>query len=598
MSSSMNMPWLEKYGHIPHHLEYPDLSMYDFLEKSAKEGGWLDIKAYDFQGNHITYREFLADIDRCAKALRAIGIKEGDVVTICMPNTPQAITMFYALNLIGAVSSMVHPLSSEGEIEYYLNYSESVAVLTMDMFYGKFKNLEGKIPGVKTIIAASIKEALPAVKKQLFSMTKGRKIAPLPKKAGLIRYSEFMKKGDTYIGEYIADKRGNDVASILYSGGTTGTSKGILLTNMNFNALSMQTAAAGDCIIVGHIMLSIMPVFHGFGLGIGIHTGLTNGCTCVLVPQFNADIYADILRKYRPNYIAGVPTLFQALLKSKKMENLDLSCLEGVFSGGDSLSVELKKKVDAFIKERGAKVQIREGFGTTECVTASCLTPKDYYKEGSIGIPFPDTIYKIAEVGSEKEVPYGTEGEICISGPTVMKGYLKNPEETAHTLRIHEDGRTWLHTGDLGIMDEEGFIYYKQRIKRMIISSGYNVYPSQLENVIDQHPDVLMSCCIGVPDEYKIQKVKAFVVLKPGVTLNSKIKNDIKKHCEKNIAKYAMPYEFEFRDSLPQTLVGKVAYRILEEEEAEKAAKAKKEAELEAELAKVKEERKKEAKNK
>ena len=573
-------PWLSSYVNVPHHLDYPDISMFELIERNAVQGCYLHEKAYDFMGKQLTYLEFIEDVNTCARALKAIGIKKDDVVTICMPNTPQAVTMFYALNVVGAVSNMVHPLSAEGEIRGFINDSGSVAALTMDMFYHKFEAIAEKTPQLKTVICASIKEALPTVKKQVFKITKGRKIAKIPRKAGVIRYSDFMEKGRQYKGEYRFNKKGDAVASILYSGGTSGTTKGILLTNLNFNALAMQTAAAGDCIIPGHIMLSIMPIFHGFGLGVTIHTGLANGCTCVLVPQFSVDTYAEILKKYRPNYIAGVPTLYEALLRSKKMKDLDLSCLEGVFSGGDSLSAELKKKVDQFLKEHHARVQIREGYGTTECVTASCLTPKSFYKEGSIGIPFPDTYYKMVKPGTEEEVPYGEDGEICISGPSVMKGYMNNPEETASTLKTHADGRVWVHTGDLGMMDEDGFVYYKQRIKRMIISSGYSIYPSQLENIIDNHPMVLMSTCIGVPDPYKIQKVKAFIVLKPGVKETAKVKADIKKHCEKNIAKYAMPYAFEYRDSLPQTLVGKVAYTVLEKEELEKTSGEKSEKKL------------------
>ena len=565
--NEVRAPWLNSYGDIPHHLDYPDISMFELVERTSVQGLALDNIAYDFMGKEVKYIDFIEEVNVCAKAFRAIGVKKGDVVTICMPNTPQAVVAFYALNIIGAISNMIHPLSAVGEMEFYINHSDSVAVLTMDMFAPKFEQLKGKIPGVKTIIFASIKDALPKLKKQLYKLTKGRKVAAVPRRAGYIRYKDFIKKGELYTGEYRINMKGDDVATILYSGGTTGKTKGILLTNMNFNALSMQTAAAGNCIVPGHSMLSIMPMFHGFGLGVTIHTALTNCTKCILVPQFSVDIYADLLRKYQPNYIAGVPTLYEALLRSKKMEGVNLACLEGMFSGGDSISIELKKKVDTFLKEHGATIQVREGYGTTECVTASCLTPRDFYKEGSIGIPFPDTYYKIVEPGTENEVPYGEDGEICISGPSVMKGYLKDPEETALVLRTHGDGRVWVHTGDLGMMDEDGFVYYRQRIKRMIITSGYSVFPSQLENVIDSHPMVLMSCCIGLPDPYKMQKIKAFVVLKPGVKLSAKLKAEIKKHCEKNIAKYAMPYDFEFRDSLPQTLVGKVAYKVLEEEE-------------------------------
>lgn len=480
---------------------------------------------------------------------------------------PQAIIMFYGLNRMGGIPNMVHPLSAQGEIAFYLNLSESVAAITLDAFYPKFESIRMEVPKLENIIVTSIGEELKPLMALGFWLTKGRKIAPVPVGPGIVFYKDFMEVGKKYKGEYKSQGKAQDPAVILYSGGTTGTTKGIMLSNLNFNALAMQTAALGDCLVAGHRMLAIMPVFHGFGLGVGIHTGLCSGCEEILVPQFNVDTYGALLKKYQPNYIAGVPTLFEALLRNKEMEQVDLSCLEGVFSGGDSLSTELKKKVDAFLKDRGAQVQIREGYGTTECVTASCLTPKDFYKEGSIGIPFPDTYYKICKIETIEELPYGEDGEICISGPSVMLGYLKDPGETNNVLKTHTDGRTWLHTGDMGLMDSQGFIYFKQRIKRMIISSGYSIYPSQIENVLDAHPAVLMSTVIGVPDKYKMEKVKAFLVLKPGIEQTDEVKDSIYEHCIKNIAKYAMPFEFEYRESLPRTLVGKVAYTVLEQEE-------------------------------
>ena len=238
-----------------------------------------------------------------------------------------------------------------------------------------------------------------------------------------------------------------------------------------------------------------------------------------------------------------------------------------MFSGGDSLSIELKKKLDKFLAEHKASIQVREGYGTTETVTACCLTPPHGFKEGSIGVPFPDTYIKIVKPDTDEELPYGQEGEILLAGPTVMKEYMKHPDETAKTLRTHADGLTWVYTGDLGIMDEEGFIYFKGRAKRMIVSSGYNVYPGQIENILDAHEKVQMSCVIGVPDPYRIQKVKAFVKLAAGVEANADTKDELIAYCRKNIAKYAMPYDIEFKDDMPKTLVGKVAYRALEEEE-------------------------------
>ena len=498
-------------------------------------------------------------------------VRPGDRVTICMPNTPQAIILFYAINRMGAVANMIHPLSGAEEIVDYINNSQSVMCLTLLQFYPKFAQIRSRL-NLKTLLICDITDGLAGVKKLLYPLTVKNKVK-LPKDADVLLWKDFIKSAEQYTGEYLYYAKSDDVAAILYSGGTTGTSKGILLSNLNFNALALQTGTAGDCLHPGHTMLSIMPIFHGFGLGVCIHTVLYWGGTSILIPQFNAKSYCKLLGQYKPNYIAGVPTLFEALLRMEDAQKLDMSQLEGIFSGGDSLSVELKAKVDVFLREHGAKEQIREGYGTTECVTASCLTPRFFFKEGSIGIPFPDTYYKIVIPSTHDEVPYGTVGEICLSGPTVMLGYMDNPKETAQTLQQHEDGLVWLHTGDLGVMDEEGFIYFKQRLKRMIITSGYNVYPSQVENVIDAHPDVLMSTVIGVKDDYKMQRVKAFIVPKPGVEPDDALRASILEHCAQRVAKYAIPQEIEFRTELPHTLVGKVAYTVLEKEEAEKAAK-------------------------
>ncbi len=568
MNSTTKAPWLKNYGDVPFNLEYFDGSMWEAVRNIAHR--YPKLVALDFMGLSTTYEELERQVYICAKALRAIGVRPKDRVTICMPNCPQTVIMFYAVNLIGGVSNMIHPLSSENEIQFFINHSKSVCALTMDMFYKKFETIRPGLKTLKTLIIARIPDALGPAMKLGYSLTQGRKIEKLPKNAPIITWSGLIKKGKSYVGEYVATVRKDDPAVILYSGGTTGTTKGILLSNFNFNALKEQIIATNPIFAPGDKMLAVMPMFHGFGLGVTIHSMLANGGRCILVPRFTAETYAKDIVKHRCNFIAGVPTLYEALLRQPRMNGADLSCLKGVFSGGDSLSVELKKRFDSFLKEHNAGIQVREGYGTTECVTASCLTPLHLYKEGSIGQPFPDTYYKIVDVGTNIELPYGKEGEICISGPSVMLGYLDQPEETANTLRLHGDGRIWLHTGDLGSMDDEGFIYFKQRIKRMIITSGYNVYPSQIENILDGYEAIQMSCVIGVPDPYKMQKVKAFVMLKPGYEKSEKTKEEILLYCKKNIAKYAMPYDIEFRDSLPKTLVGKVAYRVLEEEEAKK----------------------------
>ena len=570
------MPWKDYVGEVPLHLDYFDGSMFEAVAKIAE--AYPNNIAFDFMGKSTTYKELVREIERCAKALKTIGVRENDKVTIAMPNCPQAIYMFYAVNLIGGIANMIHPLSAEKEIEFYLNESESVTAITLDQFYNKFENIRQNTK-VVNIIIASVKDALSRPIRAGYMLTEGRKIKKIPADAPVIRWRDFLKLSDACFYNYKVARRGDDPAVILYSGGTTGTTKGIVLTNKNFNALGQQVIAANPMFRPGDRMLAAMPLFHGFGLGVCIHTMLSQGGRCILIPRFTAETYAKQIVKYKCNFIAGVPTLYEALLRLPSMENADLSSLKGVFSGGDSLSIELKKKFDKFLYDHNAKIQIREGFGTTECVTASCLTPPHMAKEGSIGLPFPDTYYKIVEPGTDKEVPYGTEGEILIAGPTVMMEYVGHPEETAQTLRKHDDGLTWIYTGDLGTMDDEGFIYFRGRAKRMIITSGYNVYPGQLENIIDAHEFVHMSCVIGVPDPYKMQKVKAFVMLKPGIPANDDTKEAILAYCRKNIAKYAMPYDIEFRAELPKTLVGKVAYRKLEEEEAAKRAAAEEKAE-------------------
>lgn len=568
-------PWLKHFGDMPAHLDYPKGSMYEAVRESAITKKKMNSVAYEFQGKKTNYKHFLNKIEVLGKAYKSIGIDEGDMVTVCMPNTPQGVDTFYALNRIGAVPAMIHPLSAVGEIAFYINSTHSKAVLVVDLFYEKVLEALKQVKHPVKVVVAHIKDELPFPLNMLYPLTVKKKPAPLPKdNKNVIDWSDFISGGKKV---KLSDKfpKAEDTAVILFSGGTTGTSKGIQLTNLNMNALAAQVAANAGFTMEGLRMFSVMPLFHGFGLGVGIHTALMASGTCIIIPQFTIKTYARDVKKYKPNVIVGVPTLYEALLRSEGFD-FDLSFLRGMFCGGDSLSVELKKKVDKFLKDHNATIQVREGYGTTECVTASCLTPYDTYREGSIGIPLSDTYYSIVNPNNDIELPYGEEGEICICGPTVMKGYLNNAEETASTLRRHEDGNLWLHTGDLGYMDEDGFVYYKQRMKRLIIVSGINVYPSQVENAIDAHPDVLLSCAVGIPDPYKMHVVKAFVVLRQGVEPSDKIKEEIIENCKKNVSRYGVPREIEFRTELPKTLVGKVAYRVLEEEEAAKYEEKKK----------------------
>lgn len=552
-------------------LNYPQLTMSQMIKRAAEK--YPDYTAYDFFDKKTNYRNFDRKVETQAKALYSYGIRRGDVVTICMPNTPQCIDFFYALNRIGAVANMVHPLSAKNEIVFYLNISRSKMILTLDIFYEKVLEAVREAGNTCAILLTRMQDELPLHLAAAYSLTKGKEFLKYPGRTvsstKVIQWNEFLKLAmltkRSQLPEEIYDT--NHTSVILYSGGTSGTPKGICLSDLNFNALALGTIDAfGDELLPGDLMLACMPMFHGFGLGINIHTMLISGAGCVLMPNFSIQEYGKMLIKKRPNFIAGVPTIFEALLHLGDLEGVKLDYLKGVFCGGDTLTTELKKKVDAFLTSHGATVEIREGYGLTECVTASCLTPRGRWKEGSIGIPFSDLDYAIVKPGTDEVLSPGEEGEIIMTGPTVMLGYLDNEKETAETLRKLSDGRIWLYTGDLGYMDEEGYVYFRQRIKRMIITCGYNVYPSQIENIIDSVEEVSYSCVIGVPDQHKMSRVRAYVVLRDGGSGSEDVREKIYAKLRENVAAYAIPKEMIFRDKLPKTLVGKVAYRQLEEE--------------------------------
>ncbi|MBQ6198801.1 MAG: AMP-binding protein [Bacteroidales bacterium] len=560
-------PWLESYGEVAPNLDYSEKTISAaVLDTAAAE---KDFPALTFMGKATSYTRLAAEIDRVAKSFYALGVRPGTRVLVCLPNVPQAVFCLYGLNRIGAVPTMVHPLSAVSELAFYMNEASCSIAVTLDQFYAKFLEVKKQRP-VEKLIVCRVSDEL------AFPLNIGQKLMTerkFPKvQAPDIVWNDFLKMGESVTAGYVADKDYRTEAVVLFSGGTTGTTKGIMLSDLNFNALAWQTGNMANKEVHHSKMLAAMPVFHGFGLGVCIHTLMFIGGTSILVPRFNVKSYAKLIRKTQPNFIAGVPTLFEAITRNRYLDGADLSCLRGVFSGGDSLTIELKKKFDKFLADHKATVRVREGYGTTECVTACCLTPYNKEKEGSIGIPFPDTYFKICKPGTQDELPYGEEGEICLTGPSMMLGYIGHEEENRQTMQTHADGHVWLHTGDLGRMDDEGFIYFSQRMKRMIVTSGYNVYPSQLENIIEGHPAVQRSCVIGVKDPLKMQRVKAFVVLKDNCPKDDDMKQSIMKHCKQHIAKYALPSEIEFRDSLPTTLVGKVAYTVLEKEESEKCA--------------------------
>lgn len=568
LKNKKESPWVKFYPEgVKQNLKYSESSMVGYLLEAVAR--YPESIAYDFYGFTCTYRDLYEKIRECAKSLKTLGIEKGDRVTICMPNTPSAVIMFYAINMVGGIASMVHPLSAENEIEEYLNNSESKILFVLDLCYSKVRNII-ETTKVKKVIITSVSDDLKNIKKLVYKYNSRGKVPTLELNDDVMTWREFLNYGYDYQGEVICLQKAEDVAVILYSGGTSGAPKGILLSNRNFNALALQAHKMVEATGQGKSLLAILPIFHGFGLGVCIHTPLCCGMKVILVPDFSPKKFISLIKKNKPNAVCAVPSLLEMFVKETSIGKKDLECLEAVISGGDFMSENLKERIDASLKEHGSKTEVRVGYGLTEATAATCLTPTNRYKNGSIGIPFPDTLYKIVAVGTHEELKPNEDGEICICGPTVMQGYMNNESETLQTLRVHEDGKTWLHTGDIGYMDEDGYIYYRQRLKRMIVSNGYNLYPSHMENVINSHPDVLTSIVIGIPHPQKIQVAKAFIVLNDGVEPSKETMKKIKQHCEINLAKYSLPAEYEFRDSFPKTLVGKVAYTKLEKEEAEK----------------------------
>ena len=555
--------WLKYYPETTFpNIEYPDRNMYQMIEFIGEKINNVD--ALEFMGFRLTYKQLLDLIDQCAQSFIELGVKEGDKVTVCLPNIPQATIAFYAINKIGAISNMIHPLSAPKEIEYFLNLTDSNFALTTDFAFSNFEKIEDDV-NLKKIIICKASDYLKSLTKLGYWLIAGRKIPKIHIKDNMISWKQFIKIGATGTFTDFPVAKKEDPASILYTGGTTGKPKGVVLSNLNFNALALQTGSQANVNLYDK-MMCIMPFFHGFGLGVSMHTALSFGGTIILVPKFSTEDFAKSFKKHKPEFIAGVPTLFTALTNSKAMINSDFSHLKGVFSGADTLANDIKVKFDEFIAERGATVTIREGYGLTETVTASCLTPPKEYRFGSIGIPFPDTLYKICKIGTQETCATDEDGEICISGPTVMLGYYKEKEETDSTLKKHDDGHMWVHTGDLGSMDKDGFVYFKQRIKRIIKSSGYSVFPSQIENVLMDHEAIANCCVIGVPDSYKIEKIRAYIILNDEYEESHDLRSKLLERCREYLSVWSIPQEFIFRDELPLTQVGKVSYIKLQNE--------------------------------
>ena len=558
-------PWLKYYEEegIPANIEYPDCSMVDMVMQSAEK--WPDNVAISYYGHKVTYKNFIKKIEKVARALKNYGVKEGDRITICMPNTPEGILMVYAVNMVGAVCNMVHPLSSEKELEYYIKVADSKYVLVIDAVFDKIYRLRDTAQ-LERIIVVRPSDGLGFLKKKLYTTLHVKKVRLPSNDSRVVLWEDFIANSYFYQGNIHEERGANDLAIIMYSGGTTGAPKAVMLSNLNINAESICDGTVIRQIVPGATVLSILPLFHCFGLGVCIHTPLCRGMGCILIPAFSHKQFADIIKKNEPNFIVGVPTLFEALVNTK-LKSDDLKSVTAVICGGDALNQTLRDKINNYLEDHGSSAKIRVGYGLTEGSGAVCLSPENSFADGIIGAPMPDTNFKIVKKDTFDQLHVGEEGEICISGPLVMMGYLGDDAETAQALRLHDDGKIWLHTGDLGYQSDDGLIYFAQRLKRMIISSGYNIYPTHLESIINSHEGVLTSTVIGIDHPYKGQVPKAFIVLKEGYKPGKKIEKEIRELLERNVPIYALPTAYEFRDKLPTTLVGKVAFKKLEAEE-------------------------------
>lgn len=519
---------------------YENLSISEAVLEVAKNN--RNKTAITYMGRKISFDTLMKKINRLACSFYDLGIKKGDVVLVALPNIPQAVYSLYALNRVGAVPAFVSPLSAEYELEEYINKCGCEVIIALDSLYEKLIKVLGRVKEKKLLIASAWDEIIALPKTKIENAV----------------YLSSLIKANRKNSIFLNSQKPCDTALILFSGGTTGKPKAVEITNSNLNALAWGTEAACENNIWGVKMLAVLPMFHGFGLGICIHTVLLFGGNCILVPRFDNVKTGRIINKTKPHYIAVVPAMLNPLMSSEPLAKADFSNLRGVFSGGDILDSEVEDAFNKFLLKHKSNIKIRQGYGLTECVAASCLMPANKIKKGSIGKPYFHTLYKIVKSGTLKEAKAGETGEICISGKTVMKGYFRDKTETEMVLKKHSDGKLWLHTGDMGYADEEGFVYFMGRIKRIIVSNGYNIYPGEVEKALLKYKGVKECCVLGVKDREKSECPIVFAVMKNKDFDANEKQKELLAHLKKFISKQSMPKLICFLEKLPRTSVGKI----------------------------------------
>ena len=546
-------PWLKYYDRMPEHLEYYNGSMYDMVN-DAKEKYPNNI-ALEYFDIKYTYKEFIKNVDDIALALKKYDIVENECVTICMPNIPEAIFLIYAVNKIGAICNIIHPLSTKNDINNAISETNSTIMFATDVSYDIVKDIE-----IKDLIICEVSNSMNEIMRFLYNLKNKKN---MKYESNVIRWQEFLKCENKVIDTHV--NRGQESpAVIIYSGGTTGKSKGIILSNLCFNSIAKQCEVICKEARPGNSILSALPIFHGFGLCVCIHVPLSLGLKCILVPKINKSKINQLIKNKKPNLLPAIPSMLNIITNSKYLGKNSFSSVKVILSGGDYLSDELRERTLKFFQKCGSTAHIQIGYGLSEATAFVSATCESVKKTNNIGIPNPDTIIKIFEPFTDVEKEFGKVGEICVKGPSIMLGYINQDKETENVLRTHYDGDIWLHTGDLGFMSEDGVLHYSSRLKRMIISNGYNIYPLELEEIINKCKYVESSVVVGIKHKEKQEVAKAVIVLKKEYELTREIEKEIKEYCKNNIVRYAIPTEYEFRSSLPTTKIGKIDYRAVQ----------------------------------
>ncbi len=556
----MEKIWLKSYASgVPAELNFEKINPSDALTRTAER--FPNNTALIFQGAKITYRQLDEMVSRFASALAGMGIRPGDKVAVLLPNIPQCVIGIYGSFRAGAVCALNNPLYTDRELEHQFNDSGSKILVSLDLLVPRMINLRSKT-GIKNIISCHIRDYLPFPLKQLFPFVKKTMHLKTPQAADVHEFTDLIKASEPIKQSVKTDWK--ETALLLYTGGTTGVSKGVMLTNENVSSNVQQCRAwfrgfdDGEEIVVG-----CLPFFHSFGLTTAMNMAIFYGYADVLIPKPEPKTILESIHKYKATYLPAVPTLYNGMINFPELKKYSISSIKGCFSGGAPLPLETIKNFEALT---GA--QICEGFGLTETTPVATINPFGAKtKPGSIGVPLPNTLAKLVDVDDyNKEITeYNTPGELCIKGPQVMKGYINRPEETEITVR---DG--WLLTGDIAIVDDEGFFSIVDRKKDMIISGGFNIYPRDVDEVLFAHPKILEACAIGVPDAYSGERIKAYVVLKPGETATP---IELIDYCKENLVKYKVPKFIEFVNELPKSAVGKILRKELRKMDQEKTAK-------------------------